>query len=176
MGESSTNILNLSESTLNSLKKTELVQKILDLKGKVVADADLNKLCEKIERSAESMNQIVTENKKLQSDAVIMKNVNPKLEEKIVYLEKNQAKGEQYSRRNNVEISGIPNRIPDEALENTIISICKDSRVETDPKDIEGCHRLPLLRNSRGQDKRVIVKFVNRKHSKALLRDKKRKK
>ena len=96
------------------------------------------------------------------------------MEEKIVYLEKNQVKRKQYSCRNNIEISGIPIRIPDEDLENTIISICKDSGVEIDPKDIEGCHRLPLSRNSRGQDKRVIVKFVNRKHSKALLRDKKR--
>ena len=138
---------------MNSLKKSDLVQKILDLKGKVVVNADLNKLCEKTERLTESMNQIVAENKKLQSDTVIMKNVNRKLEEKIVYLEKNQAKGEQYSHRNNIEISGIPNRIPDEDLENTIISICKDSGVEIDPKDIEGCHRLPLSKNRRGQDK-----------------------
>ena len=48
MGESSTNILNLSEFALNSLKKSDLIQKILDLKGKVVIDADLHKLCEKI--------------------------------------------------------------------------------------------------------------------------------
>ena len=154
MGESSTNILNLSESALNSLKKTEVVQKILDLKGKVVVDADLNKLCEKIERLIESMNQIVAENKKLQSDTVIIINVNRKLEEKIAYLEKNQVKGEQYTRRNNIEISGIPIKIPNEDLENTIITICKDSGVEIEPKDIEGCHRLPLSRNSRGQDKR----------------------
>ena len=173
MGESSTNVLNLSESALNLLKKTELVQKILDLKGKVVIDADLNELCEKTERLTESMNQIVAENKKLQSDTVIMKNVNRKLEEKIVYLEKNQAKGEQYSHRNNIEISGIPNRIRDEDLENKIISICKDSGAEIDPKDVEGCHRLPFSRNSRRQDKRVIHKFVNRKHLETLLRDKK---
>ena len=86
MGESSTNILNLSESALNSLKKTELVQKILDLKGKVVVDADLNKLCEKIERLTESMNQIVAEHN-------IMKNVNQKLEEKIVYFRRIRRKG-----------------------------------------------------------------------------------
>ena len=36
MGESSINILSLSESALNSLKKSNLVQKILDLKGKVI--------------------------------------------------------------------------------------------------------------------------------------------
>ena len=62
-GESSTNILILSESALNSLKKSDLVQKILDLKEKVVIDADLHKLCEKIERLTESMGQIVAENK-----------------------------------------------------------------------------------------------------------------
>ena len=82
MGESSTNILNLSESALNLLKKSYLVQKILDLKGKVVVDADLHKLCEKIESLTESMNQIVAENYKLQSDIAIVKNVNRKLEGK----------------------------------------------------------------------------------------------
>ena len=59
------------------------------------------------------MNQIVAENKKLQSDIVIVRNVNHKLEENIY-----------------------------------------------------------LSRNSREQDKRVIVKFVNWKHSEDLLRDK----
>ena len=32
------------------LKKSDLVQKVLDLKGKVVVDVDLHKLCEKIEK------------------------------------------------------------------------------------------------------------------------------
>ena len=103
---------------------------------------------------------------------MIVKNVNRKLEEKIVNLDKNQTKGEQYNCGNNVEVSCIPNSIPDEDLKNTVISICKDSGVEIDPKDIEGCHRLPLARNSRGQDKRMIGKSVNRKQSEALLRDK----
>ena len=73
MGESSTNILNLSESALNSLRKSDLVQKILDLKGKIVISADLHRLCEKTERLTVSMNQIKAENKKLQSDIVIVK-------------------------------------------------------------------------------------------------------
>ena len=54
-----------------------------------------------------------------------------------------------------------------------MIGICRDPRVEIDPKDIEACHRLLLSRNSRGQDKKVIVKFVNRKLSEALLTDRK---
>ena len=39
--------------------------------------------------------------------------------------------------------------------------------------DIEGCHRLPLGRNSTNTVERVIVKFVNRKHSEAMLQRKK---
>ena len=55
------------------------------------------------------------------------------------------AKSEQYSRRNNVEFSNISNDIPDNQLES----------------------------NSWGDKKRVIIKFINRKHSEALLFKKK---
>ena len=101
----------------------------------------------------------MVENKKLQSNIVTVKNVNQWLEENIVYL--NQMKGEQYNPSNNVKISGIPNSISDKDLENTVISICKVSGVEIDPQDIKEYHRLTLSANSWGQDKRVIVKFVN---------------
>ena len=40
--------------------------------------------------------------------------------------------------------------------------------------DIEGCHRLPIGRNTTNTTKRVIVKFVNRKHSEAMLQQKKK--
>ena len=125
MGESSSNILILSESALNSLKNSDLVQKILDLKRKVVVDADLHELCEKIDKLTESMNGVVAENKKLQSDLAIVKYINPELEEKIVYLEKKQEKGDQYSHRNNVEVSGIPKSIPEDDFKNTVVSIHK---------------------------------------------------
>ena len=39
--------------------------------------------------------------------------------------------------------------------------------------DIEGCYRRPLGRNSTNTTKRVIMKFVNRKHSEAMLQRKK---
>ena len=147
MSESNTNILNLSEPALNSFKKSGLVQKILDLKGKVVVNVDQHKLCEKIEmkdfQKAENIQK--AENMKLQSGLGSVKNVTHKLEEKMAYLKKKkQAKGEQYSCRSNIEISGISNSIHDDHHENTVVSICKDSGVEIDPKNIEVCHRLPL--------------------------------
>ena len=97
MGESSSNILNLSESALHSLKKSDLVQKILDLKEKVIVDTDFHKLSDQIHKLTEAIDQISAENRKLTSELVITKNVNSRLEKRIINLEKNQAKGEQYS-------------------------------------------------------------------------------
>ena len=54
-----------------------------------------------------------------------------------------------------------------------IVKICKGSDINIPSKDIEGCHRLPLGRNSTNSTKRFIVKFVNRKHSEAMLLQKK---
>ena len=82
MGESSTNVLTLSESALNSLKKSDLVQKILDLKGKVIADTDLHKLSNQIHKLTEMIDQISAENRKLSSELVITKNMNSRLEDR----------------------------------------------------------------------------------------------
>ena len=98
-----------------------------------------------------------------------MKNVTIKLEERIISLEKNQAKSKQYSPHNNTELSGILNDIPENNLEKVAIDICHDSGLEIEPNDIEGCHHLPVSRYRRDSNKRVIVKFGNRKHPEALL-------
>ena len=88
MGESSTSILNLPESALNSLKKSDLVRKILDLKGEVIVDTDLHKLSNQIHKITEAIDQISLENRKLTSELVITKNVNNRLQERIINLEK----------------------------------------------------------------------------------------
>ena len=62
--------------------------------------------------------------------------MNSRSEERIINLEKNQVKGQQYSRRNRVELSGIPNSICNEDLENTVINICKESGIDVDALEI----------------------------------------
>ena len=54
-----------------------------------------------------------------------------------------------------------------------MIDIFHNSDVQIKPKDIGGCHRLPVSRYSRDSNKRVIVKFVNTKHPEAMVRNKK---
>ena len=59
MGKSSTKILHFFESALNSLKKSDLVQKVLDLKRKVIVDTDLHKLSDQIHKLSEAIGQII---------------------------------------------------------------------------------------------------------------------
>ena len=103
----------------------------------------------------------------------MVKNVNINLENPTLILNQSSAKAEQYNRKNNVEISGILNEIPDESLKNHVIEICKNSNIIINPTDIKGRHRFPLERNSTTDNKRVIVRFVNRKHFGLMLRPKK---
>ena len=49
---------------------------------------------------------------------------------------------EQYTRRHNIEIHGIPARVKDEHLENKAIDIFRCLKTSTDPSDIEDCHRI----------------------------------
>ena len=100
----------------------------------------MHKLSDQIHKLTEATDQISLENRKLISELVITKNANSRFEERIINLEKNQAKGEQYSQRNDVEFSGITNSICDENLKNTLINICKESGIDANARDIEACH------------------------------------
>ena len=62
------------------------MQKILDLKGKVIVDTGLHKISDQIDKLTEATEQISLENRKL----VITKNANSILEERIKNLEKNR--------------------------------------------------------------------------------------
>ena len=90
-----------------------------------------------------------------------MKKVNTLLEKRVTELEKSQTKAEHYSRRNNVEFSGIPHEILDNSLEDEVIDICKDAGIETGHMGIKGCHRLLFSKNNTDSTKHVIVTFVN---------------
>ena len=143
------------------------------MKGNVIVDVDIFNLCSQILKLNDKISQLHSRNKKTKSGLAVVKNVNTKLEEWIINLEKNEAKSEQYSQCNNIEFYSILNDIPDDNLEKVVIDICHDSGLEIEPKDIEGCHCLPVSRYRRDSTKRVIVKFVNRKHPEALLWNKK---
>ena len=90
MGDN-TDLFNLSEPALNAIKKPELVptdQKIIALKGKVIVDSDISNLCNQISKLNDTISQLHSTNEKISSDLLVVKNVNAKLEERIISLEK----------------------------------------------------------------------------------------
>ena len=96
MGDNN-NLFTFSESAINAIKKPGLVQKIIVLKGKVIMDSDISNLCNQIPKLNDTITQLHSTNKKIWSELAVAKNVNTKLEEQIINLEKNQAKYDQYS-------------------------------------------------------------------------------
>ena len=105
----------------------------------------------------------------MNNDLAIQKTVCGNLEKKVKSLEIQISKDKQYNRRDCIEFSDIPDTINDDNLEDTMIEACKDINIDVSETDIETCHRLPVRRNATNVSKRVIVKFVNRKHAESIL-------
>ena len=74
------------------------------------------RLCDKISLLSISVNNLMTKNGKISSQLMLVSNANTLLVTRVTELEKRQAKMEQYSRRNNIKISGISNEVSDENL------------------------------------------------------------
>ena len=81
------------------------------------------------------------------------------LENRLEAVEASVERSNQYTRRNNMEITGIPDNI--ENLEGKVIEIVNSVDIDVQPEDIEACHRLP---NKKHKNKKSIVRFVNRKY------------
>ena len=67
MGDNS-NLFSLSESTISAIKKPELVQKIIALKGKVIVNADISNLCSQISKLNDTLSQLHSTNEKIRSE------------------------------------------------------------------------------------------------------------
>ena len=75
---------------------------------------------------------------------------------------------EQYGRRNNIEITGIPDTVQDNELENKVIGIFDAIGVEAMSVsiDLEDCHRVEKSKNN---SKKFIARFFNQKIVKNAL-------
>ena len=110
--------------------------------------------------------------KRLQEENNLLHTQCSKLESKIVSLESSINHVEQYGRRNNIVISGIPDDITDDDLEDTVTNILKDVDVHINNNDLEACHRIGKSDARTGSEK-TIVRLVNRKYCKKALLNRK---
>ena len=75
---------------------------------------------------------------------------------------------EQYDRRNNLILSGIPDSVSDDGLEETVTDILSDIDVQVTVNDVEACHRFG--QSHKNKSKKTIICFVNRKHCTTVCR------
>ena len=73
------------------------------------------------------------------------------MENEIIDLEIHNNNVDQYSRRSNVEISGIPQSVSNNQLEEKVVDILKAIDVNITSNEIEACHRL-------GKKKKTVFK------------------
>ena len=109
--------------------------------------------------------------KNLQAENEHLREIVRNLETKVTSIEINQNMLEQYGRRNNIEVSGIPDSVEDNCLEEKNISLFTSIRIDVKSNDIEACHKIGKSRNS---SKKTIVRFTNKKFSKQVLYNRKK--
>ena len=86
--------------------------------------------------------------------------------ERLVKVERNLNLQAQYSRRECIELVGIPDSVEDKQIENKVVELFQHAGVKVNNRSFHAVHRL----NGKST---VIAKCVNRKDSVAILRAKK---
>ena len=104
--------------------------------------------------------------KNLQIKSERLRNRVSYLNKRIVFPESNHNMFEQSGRWNNIEITGIPDTVQDNELENKVIGIFDAISVKANSADFEDCDRFG---KSKYNSKKVIAKFVNRKAVRNVL-------
>ena len=110
------NLFDMTESAVNNLKKSEIVKKIMEIKDELVFGEEIQSICTHSKELADTVNQLLSSTEISNRDFAIRKTVCGNLEEKVKSLETQISKGEQFSGRNCIEFSCIPDTINDDKL------------------------------------------------------------
>ena len=104
-----------------------------------------------------SLEHITKQYNKVERELVAARKKIQEQEEEIGELYDLQDKLEQYTRKNSIEIHGVPECAYTET-EDVVLKLAEALDVSVEPKDIEICHKL----NRKG-NKPIIVKFISHK-------------
>ena len=151
----------MSLNALKNLAKEELPNMIIDYQNK------FDNMLSNINAELTSLRDRFT---KMESQLLVTRRVNDNLVKQNRILERKCAANEQYSRRECLEISGIPDSIPNNDLEETVLKIFNETGVTVNSRDVEACHRLKQKANP----KKVIIKLSKRKDVVRVMTNKKK--
>ena len=161
--------MSLNKTQLNKLNKEELVKLASSLQEE--RDQTLKSISSKLEKALAQISvlnvtiaELKEKNNELESTLKVSTMVSSNLENRLINIERDIHLQEQYSRRECLEIVGIPAEIADKDLESKVCDVMKEIGVDLSGSDIQACHRL------RKKD-RTIIKFTNRKKCIKILKN-----
>ena len=134
--------------SLDKLRKQDLIPIVLTLQSKL-EDKD-NPVLEEVRKLNESVSQLC-------SELAVTKNVNDLLLTRLTTSERQCWANAQYSRRECLDIVGIPHEVSVEVLEEKVLKIFGKLGCDISPDRIETCHRVGRTTDT------VIVKLSKRK-------------
>ena len=111
-----------TEAVLNKLSKSELVQLVLQTESSLALQ---------ITNLTNEVKDLLGYFKKLEADLAVTKNVNSKLMERVVQTERQCWANAQYSRRDTIEVLGIPSSIRDQDLEDKVHNVFREIHQRT---------------------------------------------
>ena len=144
-----------NEESLEQLNKKSLISIILSLQNKLETVND---------KQVEEFKQIKD---KIEADLSVTKQVNDLLVTRVTNLERQCWANAQYSRRECLEIAGIPSNVSHQNLENKVIEVFSKVGCNITNENIEACHLI-----NQNSD-RTIVKLSRRKNCLQMLSVKK---
>ena len=121
----------LSESALKKLHKDEIISLALDY---------LSKFDSTLAGIRNELSDLKKDFEQPRSDLSVTKLVNTKLKEKVVSLDRQTWSNSQYSRRECLELSSIPETIENKDLKGTVFVIFEKLDVMVDPSNVGDCH------------------------------------
>ena len=146
-----------TEDTLKALNKNQLIDLFLKMQDQTNSTI--------VSLMAE-MKDLSSSFKRLESDVQIVKTVNNSLIKQLENTERQCWTNAQYSRRECLEVIGIPKTVESKDLEQTVCKVFNSIGFDNKEDRIEACHRLT-------KSDRTIVKFSRRKDCQHLMRIKK---
>lgn len=153
-----------THGNLDNKKKNELIDIIKKYRANEgLLMQELQELKTEISTIKETLNEMKNTHNNTQEHF----SPNKDIEQRTINLEKRMAEQEQYSRRECIELVGLPEDTNGEELEDLVVQTFETAGVHVRKRDFHAIHRLK-------DHKTVIAKLVNRRDSINILKKKKK--
>ena len=143
-----------TRAALEKMSKNDLISLFIENNDKV--NDTITELGNKLAKVSETL-------ERMESQQAVSKAVIDSMHKRLADLEKQCCRNAQYSKRECIEIVGIPDNAQEEKVCELVSSA---TGVSINPDSLESCHHLP----SKGNNK-IILKFSRRKDVESVLRN-----